>query len=579
MECVYYLQQKYNYFNGIGPDVSPDFRVLSGTKNGDMVTLELEGAFSTGLSNATLTLENGVPVSFTNPLYTAVETAALKQMAYDAALYEAFSKTYANGELEFTQQYITELSCPATIPLDGKTYYGWELFYAMKPNDISNVVLAGGMADENGWLREEQSMGRPVIIASVDTEGNVTVEHHTYTGNVWEAGYTWEEYIYCRLALPMNHMSTVLNGWPEMSTPFLQSMLEGHETWATDWQDTALSYLSSVYDVYPDSGLELVRTFQANEETKSHDQSILVQGTCGERTVTLWLAHVCYPVESWNTTLRFWQVIGERWEPEADDDPAKDPTMANTADYVPEDVCQFMNDYLEAFQKGADASVEFVYFPEEYADLYEAHRESGDRLLSYEIRNMWRVNGKLYAFRIYYTTETYSREAYTFVAQIDDEYRIVVNTAYLPEELKQGINENDFIIQSPPYMQELGIPDVEDADGEAMPMAALLPPTPVADAGSYRTADFTAFSEKDNYIWWWFENTSDEAVMLYLYRTDSGEDEMVGSRLIYGGTQDQGGYFDNTAASGTYYIYIETMEPDGAISGNLSVAQDEKATF
>ena len=471
MECIYYLQQKYNYFNQVGPDVSPDFRVLSGTKNGDMVTLELEGEFSTGLSTGTLTLENGVPVSFTNPLYTAVESAALELMERDADYDIGLTNAMASGPLEFTEKYITELFCTETIELDGKTYYGWELFYAMKPNDISNVVFAGGMADENGWLTEQQSMGRPVIIASVDADGNVAVEHQTYTGSVWEAGYTWEEYIYCRLVLPMNNMSTVLNGWPEISTPFLESLRDGHETWAMDWQDTALSYLSTAYNVYPDSGLKALRTFQADEQYNAHDQSVLVRGTCGDRTVTLWLAHVCYPVEVWNTTMRFWQVVGERWESD-----------------IPEDVQEFMNAYLEAFKEGTDVSVKFVYFPEEYANFYDAHRNSGDKLLSYEIRDIRQVNDALYAFHMYYVTEAHSDEAYTFVARIDDEYRIILNTTFLPEELKQGINESDFYIEPPPFVQELGIPEVE-GNGDGMPTAGTeLAPADMAALTSYFNA-------------------------------------------------------------------------------------------
>ena len=58
----------------------PSVKVVSGTKSGDTVTLELEGSFSSGLSTGTLTLADGEPVSFTTPLYTAVETAAREVM-------------------------------------------------------------------------------------------------------------------------------------------------------------------------------------------------------------------------------------------------------------------------------------------------------------------------------------------------------------------------------------------------------------------------------------------------------------------------------------------------------------------
>lgn len=466
IECTNDLQRLYRMYK------DPSVKVLGGTKNGDTVTLELEGNFSSHLSTGTLTLVDGEPVSFTTPMYTAVETAALELMDRDAAYQIAVSGELMNGTLEFTEQYITHLFCSEIVELGEKTYYIWELFYRMKPNDIANIVFAGGMADENEWLTEEQSAGRPFIIASIEKDGKaVVIEDQPYFDSVIESGYTWEEYVYCHLFLPMNKMYPILNGWPEMDTPFLQSLRDGHETWALDWQDAALSYLSTVYNIYPDSGLELLRIFQANEHYRGHDQSILVQGTCGDRTVTLWLAHVCYPVEVWNTTMRFWQVVGERWESD-----------------IPEDVQEFMNAYLEAFKEGTDVSVKFVYFPEEYADFYDAHRNSGDKLLSYEIRDIWQVNDALYAFHMYYVTEGHSDEAYTFVARIDDEYRIILNTTFLPEELKQGINESDFHIEPPPFVQELGIPEVE-GNGDGMPTAGTeLAPADMAALTSYFNA-------------------------------------------------------------------------------------------
>ena len=56
-----------------------DLTVVSGTQEGETVTLELEGQFASRLTTGTLTLVDGEPVSLTNPLYTAVE-----KMAWDA---------------------------------------------------------------------------------------------------------------------------------------------------------------------------------------------------------------------------------------------------------------------------------------------------------------------------------------------------------------------------------------------------------------------------------------------------------------------------------------------------------------
>lgn len=191
----------------------------------------------------------------------------------------------------------------------------------MLPNDIENVFFVGGMADDEGWMTESQSVGRPIIIASVDADGNVSVEDQPYTGAVFEEGFTWEEYVTCFVHMGMDYVGGVLNGWPEATTEFLQSVMNGHETWAMDWQDTALSYLSSVYDVYPESGLTTLKGFLTDDtEWNSHNAALTAQGTCGERTVTLFLVACPFTINS--TTTSFWQVCGEKWEPDA---PSKKP--------------------------------------------------------------------------------------------------------------------------------------------------------------------------------------------------------------------------------------------------------------
>lgn len=295
----------------------PSVKVVSGTRAGNTIVLELEGNFSSNLPAGMLTLKDGEPVSFTSPLYSAVETASREVMERVAENYIAWAKAYGSGELEFTEKYITSLSCTETFAFDGKTYYVWELFYRMKPNDMGNVFLAGGMADENEWITEQQSTGRPVIIASVDKNGKIVVEEQIYTSDVFETHYTWEEYVYCHTHFGMDGMyAGVLNGWPELNTPFMESIRNGHDTWALDWQDVAISYLSEIYDIYADSGFTILRTFAADEQYDSHDQAVLAQAVCGDRTVTLLLAQVAYPVEVWDTTIRFWQVVGEKWEPD-----------------------------------------------------------------------------------------------------------------------------------------------------------------------------------------------------------------------------------------------------------------------
>lgn len=315
-EVLYSMFDEKDQSNILGyPDV--EAKVLSGTRNGDTITLEVEGNFRTHLPSGTLTLVNEEPVSFTTPLYTAVETQALEEMDAFAETRIAEAKEYRGKDLEFTKKYISNLFCSESMEISGKTYYIWELYYRMLPNDIDNVLFAGGMSDDHGWLTESQSIGSPVIIASVDKDGTVSIEEVTYSSTVGETGFTWEEYLYCHTHLGMNMFGLILDGWPEWGTPFLTSLRDGHETWALDWQDVAHSYLDQVYGIAADSELVEVRTFQADESLNSHDEARIVQTTCGDRTVMLFLDHVVYPVEVWNTTLTFWEVCGELWEPDA----------------------------------------------------------------------------------------------------------------------------------------------------------------------------------------------------------------------------------------------------------------------
>lgn len=42
----------------------------------------------------------------------------------------------------------------------------WALEYRLKPDDINKVTFAGGMAEEDGWITEDHSMGKPMLVFS-----------------------------------------------------------------------------------------------------------------------------------------------------------------------------------------------------------------------------------------------------------------------------------------------------------------------------------------------------------------------------------------------------------------------------
>jgi len=44
----------------------------------------------------------------------------------------------------------------------------WSLEYRLKPDDISKVMLAGGMNEVDGWITEDASMGKPILVFSYE---------------------------------------------------------------------------------------------------------------------------------------------------------------------------------------------------------------------------------------------------------------------------------------------------------------------------------------------------------------------------------------------------------------------------
>ncbi|OEF97364.1 M56 family metallopeptidase [Desulfuribacillus alkaliarsenatis] len=42
----------------------------------------------------------------------------------------------------------------------------WRLEYRLQPDDINNVLLAGGMNEIDGWITEDESMGKPMLVFS-----------------------------------------------------------------------------------------------------------------------------------------------------------------------------------------------------------------------------------------------------------------------------------------------------------------------------------------------------------------------------------------------------------------------------
>ena len=303
-----YLPEYDSYYLAHGDTNYVSVTVTGGVRRGDTVelTIELPGGNLTWLDAGVLTVVDGKIKSFTTPLYTAVETMAWQVMNDQAETYES-----AEDGPAFVDRYISGLWCGDSFTIDGTTYSVWNVSYRLLPEDLSKVVLTGDMDLENGWLTEAASMGSPVLIVSVDEAGNITLEEEAWAYALWrDDGFTWEEYIYCRLHLGME-LTYKLGGWPELTTPFITDLLEGHNTWSQSWDSCAVAYLEEL-GVAP-GPLTQVQEF-AQPADGDCDESLLVRCDSGGDTLYLLLCHIVYPVESWNATAAFWMVCGAAWE-------------------------------------------------------------------------------------------------------------------------------------------------------------------------------------------------------------------------------------------------------------------------
>lgn len=108
---------------------------------------------------------------------------AWKFINKDIANYES------NPEVNIIDSKITRLELIETfVKLSVAPIEIYELEYRLLPEDLSKVVLAGGMqVDEDGWLKETSSMGRPLLVVLRNRDSTEFIGV-TWTGEVGKLG-------------------------------------------------------------------------------------------------------------------------------------------------------------------------------------------------------------------------------------------------------------------------------------------------------------------------------------------------------------------------------------------------------
>ena len=104
------------------------------------------------------------------------------------------------------------------------------------------------------------------------------------------------------------------------------------------------------------------------------------------------------------------------------------------------------------------------------------------------------------------------------------------------------------------------------------PRTSLFPEQAVSGTNTWVSPMFTATAANGNYIRYWYRNDTNNTVIVYLHRTDSGNDAVVSQMTISGAGQAKKVYRNYNSGSGTYYLLVDTIG-GGAVSGRIAAAQ------
>ncbi len=139
----------------------------------------------------------------------------------------------------------------------------------------------------------------------------------------------------------------------------------------------------------------------------------------------------------------------------------------NSTSTVPIEVTTLMKDYMEAYSQGTEYSVEYVYF--EDAFKRDAYIASGDRLFSYSVEYIEKINEDLYAFTVVVKTEQstlYSangyERVYNFIARINNEWWYINGVSNIPLNLRDGLEEDKYKYNDDNIVEADDIIDVID---------------------------------------------------------------------------------------------------------------------
>lgn len=155
---------------GICPDVTAEIRIKSlGGGDYEIVSVGTGGG-AQGLA----------------PIETPAGNVSTEQFAWDFINKEI--ENFASSGVTITDSKIEDMTLlECYYQMTDYPIEVWQLQYRLLPEDMSKVIFAGGMQQEDGWITESSSMGQPCLIVSYEN-GQPALMGITWTGNFAEEG-------------------------------------------------------------------------------------------------------------------------------------------------------------------------------------------------------------------------------------------------------------------------------------------------------------------------------------------------------------------------------------------------------
>ena len=125
--------------------------------------------------------------------------------------------------------------------------------------------------------------------------------------------------------------------------------------------------------------------------------------------------------------------------------------------------------------------------------------------------------------------------------------------------------------------QDDAIFDAAFADAVYVPGRVAFSETVRSTAGDWRSPSFSTVAQEGNRLCVWFQNTTGEAVTVYLRRIDQGPQTIVAQLSVPGHAQDAVVYHHRTADRGSYLLMVEATASGGLIAGTVALTQCEAA--